>query len=943
MTFFRSTSPVYLLILILTLPIPACKQPVSGPPPRPMYISTSNTENLTTTEAGGTDYFWVFLSQAPTSDVRIALSCDPSSEASVSPATLLFTPADWSARRVNITGLDDPLVDGSQTYSICLHAAESDDPDYSGLDAPDVPAVNVDDDSPDLVILPLGIVRTSESGGDVLLDARLNTAPAGDVTVDLSSSNELEGTVSPVRLTFSPDNWDISQTITLSPVDDPYPDGFQSYFIVTDPLQSADSEFDGVDPADVNIVSSDDDGISAAGDGYVMFIEDDGSLWACGENSSGRLGDGTTTDRASPIRIGSDTDWAYVASGGSQSLALKENGTLWSWGSNSYSELGRNTYSVTNREPRQVGSDSDWSMVDGGPGFSAALKLDGSVWFTGYSVRGGRYNVFTRVSSRPMRFISAGSRGADNYIAGIDFDGRLWIDGEGDIGTDTDWTWVDCGDWHTLAGKSDGSLWAWGDNRAGQLGDGTTTDRSSPTLIDSGPGWIHGSAGDRHSSAVKTGGSLWIWGENAPYAWDDGASLSWGTEPAPVSGASVWELAFSGDAHTLLRDSSGNLSLMGINSSGQLGAGYFPDRDSAADIGAPFSASLVRVGEYCSFAVADNGTLWAWGMNDFGVLGTGDRQDIDEPEQVGSAATWRDIALGGNHMRSLHQYVVNEVSSSHALGLRTDGTLWAWGENGSGQLGDASNDDRLSPVQIGTGTDWAAVAAGGTSSWGVKSNGTLWAWGYNYDGRLGTGDKVSTNSPVQVGDDTDWESIETGVVQGPVLALKTDGSLWTWTGNPYGAAPAPGQLGSETDWKEIDVGAGHYAAIKDNGSLWCWGSNNSGQVGDGTTTTRSDPVQVGTDTDWATVSAGVFATMAVKTDGTLWAWGSNEHGQIALGSTSGASSPTRVGSADDWHSVEAGLQYGIGRKTGGSVYSWGRNNFGQLGDGRLLVLEPEGM
>jgi alpha-tubulin suppressor-like RCC1 family protein len=174
--------------------------------------------------------------------------------------------------------------------------------------------------------------------------------------------------------------------------------------------------------------------------------------------------------------------------------------------------------------------------------------------------------------------------------------------------------------------------------------------------------------------------------------------------------------------------------------------------------------------------------------------------------------------------------------ASHSAGIRADGTLWAWGYNISGQVGDGTQTNRNSPVQVGTATNWAAVACGGAHTVALKNDGTLWAWGTS--SALGDGSGLPRSSPVQVG--------------------------------------------NASDWATVAAGFSHTVAVKSDGTLWAWGSNGAGQVGDGTTAERYSPVRIGTASHWATVACGNNYSVAMGSDGTLWAWGNNFNGQLAV-------------------------------------------------------------
>jgi alpha-tubulin suppressor-like RCC1 family protein len=213
---------------------------------------------------------------------------------------------------------------------------------------------------------------------------------------------------------------------------------------------------------------------------------------------------------------------------------------------------------------------------------------------------------------------------------------------------------------------------------------------------------------------------------------------------------------------------------------------------------------------------------------------------------VGGFFTWQ-------HLKVTPKVKVLEVAVGvrHALTIKSDGTLWAWGHNYSGQLGLGDTIDRHSPVQVGTDTDWKQVVA--DRDWGytlaIRTDGTLWGWGANSVGQLGLGDTTSRHSPVQVGTDT---------------------------------------------WKQVAAGDGYTLAIRTDGTLWTWGENWWGQLGLGDTIDRLVPAQVGTAANWKEVTASGSHTLAIRTDGTLWAWGSNAHGQLGLGDTIDRHSPTKI-------------------------------------------------
>jgi len=279
------------------------------------------------------------------------------------------------------------------------------------------------------------------------------------------------------------------------------------------------------------------------------------------------------------------------------------------------------------------------------------------------------------------------------------------------------------------------------------------------------------------------------------------------------------------------------------------------------------------------------------------------------------------------------------------LGAQTSTTfysLYIWGSNNQGQLGLGNTTIYSSPKQVGS-LNWSVVAGGSLSSFAIKPDGTLWSWGYNLTyGVLGLGDTTNRSSPTQVGALTNWKTISSSNGSYNAVAIKTDGTLWTWGYGGNGTLgignttnySSPKQVGALTNWSKASVNNAACFAIKTDGTLWSWGNNSNGQLGLGNTTYYSSPKQVGALTTWAIIATGGGAGVyAIKTDGTLWSWGNGTYGKLGLGNTTYYSSPKQVGALTNWSAV-VGQFYAAGAlKTNGTVWSWGYNLQGQLGIG----------
>jgi alpha-tubulin suppressor-like RCC1 family protein len=332
-----------------------------------------------------------------------------------------------------------------------------------------------------------------------------------------------------------------------------------------------------------------------------------------------------------------------------------------------------------------------------------------------------------------------------------------------------------------------------------------------------------------------------------------------------------------------------------------------------------------------SAAIRSDGVLLVWGDNTTGQLGLGDTTRRYTPRRVGSDTNWSKIVASdyrGDGLRFQDYYVA----------LKTNGTLWAWGRNDNGQLGQGDTTQRNSPVQIGSDTNWSQVSSGDANCSAIRTNGTLWSWGYNEDGRLGGGTTATKTSPVQIGSDTNWSKVSCGVAH--IIALKTNGTLWSSGRNAEGQLGLGDtsnrsslvQIGSATNWSKIASSHIHTLAIKTDGTLWAWGSNGLGQLGDGTTTQRNSPVQIGTDTNWSKVFSSTYSSFAIKTDGTLWAWGHNSHYMLGDATATQRNSPVQIGTDTDWSEVRGGRYHTLASKTDGTLYAWGWNGAGELGN-----------
>lgn len=274
----------------------------------------------------------------------------------------------------------------------------------------------------------------------------------------------------------------------------------------------------------------------------------------------------------------------------------------------------------------------------------------------------------------------------------------------------------------------------------------------------------------------------------------------------------------------------------------------------------------------------------------------------------------------------------------YSMALSTDGALWSWGNNDSGQLGYSNGDTYVyTPRLVNSQMAGAKIFTVGNKSFVIKSNGTLWACGDGVWGGLGTGTQNDKYVLTQIGTDSDWSYITAGA---GVIGVKTNGTLWGWGANIYGMLNlgsdniqmTPIQISAETNWSKVIVGSHHTLAIKTDGTLWACGLNNHGQLGDGTITNRFNFVQIGTDTNWSDLGTEFYEnSLAIKADGTIWGWGNFTNNQLGSGFPSEVHVPTQIGSTTNWAKVSKRNLYILGIKTDGTLWESSLSGFYQIG------------
>ena len=368
--------------------------------------------------------------------------------------------------------------------------------------------------------------------------------------------------------------------------------------------------------------------------------------------------------------------------------------------------------------------------------------------------------------------------------------------------------------WIPITNVSTNVLWSWGCNNGTQLGDGTAQDRLSPvTVVGNITTWVDIVALTQTASSssvgLKSDGTIWTWGTNG--SGQLGNAGSTGVQrcsPATVAGGgTTWCFIFSGRAHAGGIKTDGTLWTWGQNCFGKLGEGTTVSRCSPGTIAGEGTTWCQASGGITGqAAIKTDGTLWTWGQNCFGILGDGTTVSRCSPGTIaGGGTTWCQVSAADSNMAA----------------IKTDGTLWTWGVNLQGQLGDATGVNRCSPGTIaGGGTTWCQVSGRGDHTAVIKTDGTLWTWGNNTQGRLGDGTTLFRSSPGTVaGGGTTWCQVD---ASSQTAALKTDGTLWTWgcggqgvlgTGTQISRCSPGTVAGGGTTWFRLSVGGNFMLAI----------------------------------------------------------------------------------------------------------------------------------
>ncbi|MBN1190057.1 MAG: Ig-like domain repeat protein [Dehalococcoidales bacterium] len=721
---------------------------------------------------------------------------------------------------------------------------------------------------------------------------------------------------------------------------------------------------------------------------HSLAVDSDGQVWVWGTNDKGQLGISTSTSRKStPYLLDSISDVEKVAAGSYHSLVLKTDGTVWAWGYNSDGQLGIDSKSQQTSPVQVLGGEQGGEFltnikdIAAGNAFSMALAKDGSVYTWGEYSSGqlGIGSVSTEKTT-PVK-VDNGEQSGTDYLSGIeaiaagyDFclavvsDGKIYAWGNNKYGalgngdtsstektpvkvdTITDAAAVAAGQYHSLAVTNTGTVYAWGYNGKGQLGVGSTSNKTTPVAVEFGKvsREIKSlAAGYNHSLALDRDGFVWGWGNNDNGQVGNGSSDDYQDEPvelyelngtaANIAAGAYHNLATSSSSSSL-KISTTSLKNAGVNSAYEVNVNasggtkpyiweILPDYDGAT-VNNILGISHTESQSYCtlqgtftstgtfqfimrvsdsdenadlqllslkvtSSGQGEGGYIWDWGENSDSQIGNGNTTDVKTPRGLEADSIQDAVHIAGG--------------LKHTLAVDSEGIVYAWGDNYYGQLGTGSSGDKTEPYELDDEDidNIDQVAAGGYFSLALDNEDYVWAWGDNSRYQLGNADAGSKEiSPVRVDELENIQKIAAGYQFG--MALDNEGYVWTWGDN------SERQLGTDSSDSKcetpdrvksgdqdgstylsgiVDIAAGYQfcLAVDYAGNIWAWGDNSKGQLGNTDADSyEKTPIQVYNSklTNAKKVAAGYDHSLALDATGIVWAWGNNEYGQLGINSTS---------------------------------------------------------
>jgi alpha-tubulin suppressor-like RCC1 family protein len=717
----------------------------------------------------------------------------------------------------------------------------------------------------------------------------------------------------------------------------------------------------------------------AAGASHSLLTKPDGAVWAWGRNDSGQLGDGTGVGHSAPVPVTGLADIVAVAAGANSSFAISANEAVWSWGQNNHSQLGDGT-TLDRLSPVNVAlAGYRWRMAspefDHLPGvYSAEFNLaistatpGGVIHFTidgqDPTTSSALYVALVPITqSTVVKARTMGGDGTDSNVGAASYTLKAVPPSfapTGGVYTSPQTVVISTSTLNsTIRYTTDG-----------QLPTETSTPYAGPLAI-----------GSQTLVCAKVFRNGWAasYPRDASYTFNLGTlappvfSPAGGTYPPPL------EVVITADPqatiHYTIDGTDPTSSSPAYSSPAVLTANttikakaFNPDWTASGVTSATYSIKLASpsfdipagaypVGQPLTLSAPDASVLIRYTLDGTEPTSASLGVPVGTALNLMGNVTLKAAAYKPNCVPSDTTVAAYTVSGglpetgaaggdAHSLAVTTDGLFWAWGSNSYGQLGDGTGAERLVPSLVSWSGGVVRLAAGASHSLATDSGGLLKAWGYNGYGQLGDGTTTGRTAPITVTAFPPGNVVGVAAGQNHSLAARSDGTVAAWGWNSNGqlgdgtttSRTSPGPVSGLANVARVAARNTHSYAMKTDGTVVAWGSNAYGQLGDGTKTQRTTPVAVGGLTGVIAIAAGAGHGLALTSSGVVWAWGWNGYGQLGDGTTTERLTPVQVNGLTGLVAIAAGSWHSLALRSDGTVWSWGYNSDGQLGDGTTSV------
>jgi len=704
--------------------------------------------------------------------------------------------------------------------------------------------------------------------------------------------------------------------------------------------------------------------LTAGGD-QTCGLTTSGVAYCWGDNSSGQLGDGTTTNRPTPVPVVGALTFASLVQGGAQTCGVTPAGAAYCWGDNYYGQLGIGSVDLGHPMPTAVAGGLKFRSLVAGGYHTCGVTISGAAYCWGSNYWGALGDGTLTDRAAPVavaggltfRSLTVGG----GQTCGVTTSGAAYCWGENDWGEGGDGSGaayhttpvavagglsfrsVTAGSNYTCGLTTVGVAYCWGMNTDGRLGDGsadsTTWTMPTPRPVVGGLTFDSLDAGSVHNCGVTSSGAAYCWGADGAGALGDSAMNTFRTAPVAVRGGLTFASVTAGSGHTCGVTTSGAAYCWGSDGSGELGDGLPKEiiaLTPVAVVGGLTFAS-VTAGDIHTCGVTTGGAAYCWGDDGYGELGDGSTLNRAWPVAVAGGLTFTSLAAG----------------EDYTCGLVGSGAAYCWGRNFLGQLADGSTTDNATPVAVAGGLTFVSVTSHNWHACGLTSSGAAYCWGENGAGQLGDGSSTDRSTPVAVTGGLTFVSLAAGGLF--ACGLTTSGAAYCWGADNVGQLgdsstvstflkhPTPVAVAGGLTFVSLSAGGDHACGLTTGGIAYCWGDNNQGELGVGFSPPYSNtPVTVSGGLTFASLIAGNSRSCGLTSGGVAYCWGGND-GVLGDSSTTDRSTPVAVKGGLLLTSLALGGAHTCGLTSAGAAYCWGSNIYFQLGDGaesRQAILTP---